>query len=142
MIVCGDFFQLPPIISRSNFSTKRFAREAECRDKLNFAVCYLTEQHRQANDQFLTLLNELRTGNPSEQSIDLLKSRLHKPPQGDIPPVKLYTHNTDVDRINHQKLASLDEKEHTFSMISKGDKKFIKFLKKSSIALPLLRLKK
>ena len=111
VILVGDFFQLPPVTSHADQGNKRFAFASKVWKDLDLAICYLKTQHRQQAGEFSTVLNELRLGEVSQSSIDLLKTRLHQ----DIPhhnPVNLYTHNIDVDRINDEKLEELtgDEK--------------------------------
>src|SRR4029079_6580005 len=53
VILCGDFFQLPPVSSSSFTEDIRFAFESPVWKSGNFNVCYLQEQHRQGNDMLL-----------------------------------------------------------------------------------------
>ena len=53
VVLCGDFFQLPPISSGSLIEEKQFAFEAAAWRSGDFHVCYLHEQHRQGNDPLL-----------------------------------------------------------------------------------------
>jgi len=142
VIVCGDFFQLPPVVKFGWNQEKRFAREWESREWSNFSVCYLQEQYRQDSYEFLKLLNELRIWQVSKSSLELLQSRYNQKPNFDIRPTKLYTHNVDVDMINYEELTKLDEEEHIFEMKNMWDHRLVEVLKKSSIAMPTLRLKK
>ena len=56
-------------------------------------------------------------------------------------PVKLYTHNIDVDRINDEKLEELTGDEESYIATGTGDKKLIDTIKKSMLAPEVLYLK-
>ena len=61
VILCGDFFQLPPVMSgQDSNSNKRFAFASKAWKELNLAICYLHTQHRQDEGDFTVVLNELR----------------------------------------------------------------------------------
>ena len=59
VVLCGDFFQLPPVSSSSD--TKRFAFAASAWKQADFAMCYLETQYRQNDVTFSDILNQLRT---------------------------------------------------------------------------------
>src|SRR6185312_15912410 len=65
VILCGDFFQLPPI-NEPGYNGKNFAYASEAWEELHLTICYLNEQHRQLDDGFLRLLNEIRSQEVSE----------------------------------------------------------------------------
>jgi hypothetical protein len=103
-------------------------------------MCYLHTQHRQDEGEFSIVLNELRKWQVSDQSIALLRTRLHQ----DIThtnPVKLYTHNIDVDRINSEKLEELTGDEQSYIATWAWDKKLVDTIKKSMLAPEVLYLK-
>ena len=66
VILCGDFFQLPPVSSSPN--EIQFAFEADAWKNGNFHVCYLQEQHRQGGDPLLAVLNDIRRGTTGEHT--------------------------------------------------------------------------
>ncbi|HMT01064.1 MAG TPA: AAA family ATPase [Candidatus Absconditabacterales bacterium] len=140
VIFCGDFFQLPPVSKNGSSDTKRFAFAAKARKDLELSFCYLDTQHRQKDQDFSQILNQLRTGTPSEETIKKLQSRVNKASTKKSS-VKLYTHNVDVDRINFDELMALEDEETIFDMQGSGEKKFLDSLKKSAIAQETLRLK-
>ena len=74
VIFCGDFFQLPPITKWWD-TTKRFSFAAWAWNRADMVFCYLDTQHRQTDDAFTTLLDELRVGRLSEASIACLEAR-------------------------------------------------------------------
>ena len=61
IILCGDLFQLPPVMSgQDSNSNKKFAFASKAWKELNLAICYLHTQHRQDEGDFTVVLNELR----------------------------------------------------------------------------------
>ena len=58
LILCGDFFQLPPV-AREGF---RFAFEAECWARCVPQLVELTTVFRQSDPAFVAALNEVRLG--------------------------------------------------------------------------------
>ena len=111
IILCGDFFQLPPVVRGiSGEVMGRFAFESSHWKELNLEPVVLKRIERQADLEFQQLLNECRVGRPSEASINLLKSR-----QGldwkslTIKPTLLFSRNADVDAINEKNLYALNK---------------------------------
>lgn len=93
LILCGDFFQLPPVSSGSVNEEKRFAFHASAWNDGEFHVCYLEEQHRQGNDPLLTVLNDIRSGTAGEHTKVPLRTRYKKEPEGATKATKLYSRN-------------------------------------------------
>ncbi|MHB1316737.1 MAG: helix-turn-helix domain-containing protein, partial [Minisyncoccota bacterium] len=106
-----------------------------------FTICYLSEQHRQKDGDYLTVLNQIRSNKVTEETIALLRSRENKEPDIDVPATKLFTHNVDVDTINHEHLDTLTTTTKEFVMSSKGKDFLVEGLKRSCLAPERLRLK-
>ncbi len=140
VILCGDFFQLPPI-NEKDYPDSSFAFKSGAWEELNLTVCYLDEQHRQLDNEFLKVLNEIRSREVSEYTFEKLSGRLNKNIQSKIKPTRLYTHNIDVDAINSFELARIDKPEHIYEMTSKGKKYLIEALKKGCLAPETLVVK-
>lgn len=140
VIVCGDFFQLPPV-SSSLEKEKLFAYEAAVWNDENFQVCYLHEQHRQGNDPLLTVLNDIRNGSAGEHTKVPLRTRYKKETQGATKATKLYTRNINVDCINNSELAKIQSQEHTFTMAYQGLGALVEGLKSNCLAQEQLKLK-
>lgn len=138
VVLCGDLFQLPPV---SRGMRAQYITNASAWAAMDVHICYLTEQYRQDDDRLLNLLNEMRSGEVSEASIEYLMARKNAELSSDIIPTKLYTHNADVDAINDQQLARLASKEKTYKMTSKGDRGVGTALRKSCLAPDELKLK-
>lgn len=141
VILCGDFFQLPPVSSSTSIKEKQFAFEARAWQAGHFHVCYLHEQHRQGNDPLLTVLNDIRSGTAGEHTKIPLRTRYKKEPQGTTKPTKLYSRNINVDVINEQELANLNSSEKIFQMTTKGFQLVVEGLKRNCLALEKLKLK-
>ncbi len=142
IVLCGDFFQLPPVSKYGEPDTHFIYRSEAWRDG-TFTVCYLEENYRQGNDPIVSVLNEIRSGEVSEEAREQLRSR-HNLGEwiGASEQTRLYTHNVDVDTINDTELDKVDEHEITYEMTSHGRKPLVEALKKSCLAPEKLRLKK
>jgi ATP-dependent DNA helicase PIF1 len=141
VVLCGDFFQLPPISSVSSVEEKQFAFEGSAWREGDFHICYLHEQHRQDNDPLLTVLNDIRSGTAGEHTKIPLRTRYKKEPQGSTKATKLYSRNINVDAINERELASIQSEEKKFMMVTEGFESLVEGLKKNCLALEELRLK-
>ena len=131
VVLCGDFFQLPPIGQYGEKSKDKFAFMSEAWQKAGFNICYLSEQFRQGNNGLNHILDEIRKGMVTEKSLTLLRKAAESQLGDDIEPTKLYTHNTDVDLINNTHLADLPGKSRFFKAKTTGEKGLIDNLKKS-----------
>lgn len=140
IVLCGDFFQLPPVSSAS-IKEIQFAFEALAWKNGDFHVCYLHEQHRQGNDPLLTVLNDIRSGTAGEHTKVPLRTRYKKEPQGETKATRLYSRNINVDAMNDQELVHLKGREKTFKMTTNGFSALVEGLKKSCLAVEQLKLK-
>ncbi len=141
VVLCGDFFQLPPIGHQGETSKEKFAFMSEAWVKSNFAVCYLTEQFRQSDNELNLILNEIRTTGISDKSYQTLKNASENSLDKEKEPTKLFTHNYDVDRINAEHLATLSGKPKKFKAKTSGNKKLVETLKNSVLAGEQLEFK-
>jgi ATP-dependent exoDNAse (exonuclease V), alpha sub unit - helicase superfamily I member len=129
IILCGDFFQLPPI-NKSGGETN-FAYKSDIWGNMDLNICYLEEQYRQNSESsLLKILNEIRDNGVGEQTWDLLKER-QQYDEFKFTPTKLYTHNRDVDSLNFQELEKIEEYPVIYKMKNTGTKKLVESLKKS-----------
>ena len=100
-------------------------------------MCYLTEQHRTEDPEFLEILTAMRAGTISKAHID----RLIETSVGEVKPTRLYTHNRDVDHMNTHMLARIDEPEVVYHMTESGVPFVVKMLKRSCLSPERLVLK-
>ncbi len=89
VILCGDFFQLPPISRSHNWTGGKadglrgsdgaldsyFIYRSEAWRDGKFTVCYLEENHRHKDDVSLSVLNDIRSGEVSAKSYEHLMAR-------------------------------------------------------------------
>jgi hypothetical protein len=138
VVLCGDFFQLPPVVRSGGEG--HFAFQGEAWHTLGLHLCYLTEQFRQNDDALLSLLNGIRLGEVQEEHRAALVARMgHAAPEG-VP--HLYTHNVDVDKQNIERLIALPGFARTYEMRTKGSKKYVELLRRGVMAPDVLQLKK
>lgn len=140
VIMCGDFFQLPPVTKGEN--TSRFVTDSDIWKDMYLQICYLDEQYRQSDRAFLRVLNDIRANEVNETTVEYLTERLNKDPEGYTKPTRLFTHNADVDTINKEHLESLAGEKHEYFMTSRGGLGLIEGLRRSCLAPDRLVLKK
>ena len=139
VVLVGDFFQLPPI---SRTSEVQFAYQSPVWRDLNLITCYLTEQHRQDDAEFLGVLSAMRSGLVEDLHYEQLAMR-RVAADGEHPAgaPKLFSHNADVDRINAEELAKLPGKVMKFRMSAKGKDSLVEGLKRGCLSPESLELK-
>lgn len=141
VILCGDFFQLPPI-NRGGGREGGFAIHSQAWLSLDPVICYLTEQHRQDDDNFLNILTAIRDGDVRRNHAEKLLSRINAELAGTQEVTELHTVNVDVDRINNQALNKLDADACNYTMQTTGKENYVETLKRSCLAPETLVLKK
>ncbi len=140
VIFVGDFFQLPPIARRDE-APAQFAFDASSWKRSVPIVCYLSEQHRQEDQGFLSLLGAIRRGDLEDYIYTELGERGVDPeerPEG-IP--ELHTHNIDVDMKNSHRLGLIEKDVVEFRMTTQGRPALVEHLKKGCLSPELLLLK-
>ncbi len=140
VIVCGDFFQLPPV-TRGEVYESQFAWKSDSWQEAGFTVCYLSEQYRQKDTGYLSILNSIRNNTVNQKIVGLLEERLNCDPDISGEPTRLYTHNIDVDIINDKHLSLISAPVKEFGMAWKGSEYLAETLKKSCLSPENLRLK-
>lgn len=140
IVLSGDFFQLPPISKVSK--EIKFVWQTDLWKNANLKVCYLEKKFRQENDALVNILDEIRAGEVSEDSMEIFRSRYKKKLANNFTVTKLYTHNLDVDRINNEELDKLAGKTMNFKANCKGSKQNVQKIFKSSLVSEEVKLKK
>lgn len=139
IVLCGDFFQLPPI-SRAGEEASFVFHSSVWRD-MDLKICYLHEQFRQSDEVFTKILNQIRSKNVDDEVVNILKGRQNASLKSDITPTKLFTHNIDVDAINIKELSAITGFAKVFSMKTRGNPYLVETLIKSCLAPQELLLK-
>ncbi len=129
VLFIGDLLQLPPIVKpeewqilRKYYSSPFFFDALVIRNSPLVHV-ELEKVHRQQNEDFIRILNNLRHNRITGEDIETLNS--HYQPGFDIRNAEGYitltTHNADADRRNAEALADLEGEETLFSPEVVGD---------------------
>lgn len=139
VVLSGDFFQLPPI--NRDGSVNNFAFEAHAWEELDPIVCYLDTVYRQSDDPLLQVLHDMREGSLSEESQELLESRMNEELPDNVTATRLFTHNADVDKLNEEELLKLDTPLEVYEMTSSGKRSAVQSLKKYCLAPVTLKLR-
>ena len=158
VVLVGDFFQLPPIVKRDakeiqdeekqssliqevKTSSSNFAYEGGAWERARLVVCYLTEQHRQDDKDFLSVLGGIRANNTNEEHRNHINTRHIEADNMPENITKLFSHNIDVDKVNNTELAKLEEEVRLFRMSGSGSDKLVETLKKGCLSPENLELK-
>ncbi len=119
VIFLGDFYQLPPVSrnAATEPDTQRF-----CFESLNWNTTFpahscvqLATLFRQRDPIFIEVLKDARRGVLTENTCNILRSRMIKPPS-DLMPTQLFPRNADADKVNKAKYAEIKEPEIVFTM--------------------------
>ncbi|NNM83795.1 AAA family ATPase [Candidatus Parcubacteria bacterium] len=139
VVLVGDFFQLPPIARNRDAA---FAYTSPVWKDLHLFTCYLTEQYRQDDGEFLDILSAIRSGEVEEAHHELLLTRRTTPEELPADAPKLFSHNADVDRINADELTKLPGSSKKFYMTAKGKDPLVEGLMRGCLSPETLELKK
>lgn len=139
VVLIGDFFQLPPVGKRG--TAPAFAFQSSVWEELNPIVCYLSEQHRQSDLLFLSVLSAIRAADDDPGVVSSILSRETDIEGFEEDVTRLYTHNADVDRINEERLAALATSARTFAMEGSGAPLMIEALMRGCLSPQTLVLK-
>jgi len=134
LILCGDFFQLPPVNGKPTFLAKSWPRVVK-------HCIELRENFRQRNDfEFAKILHQLRFGVVTESGEEMLNRCMipyEKRPGNEnaasmTAPTVLRPHRADVDMINQTELKRLEGKTYVFRARDVGPLKLRKQLENCS----------
>lgn len=109
IVVTGDFFQLPPVVASDGREIDLpFCFSAACWNDVLDATVVLKQVHRQKDPRLSTMLNEMRQGKMSQNTIDAFHklSRPLQTPDG-ISATHLYPRRYEVEQFNRQRLTQL-----------------------------------
>jgi ATP-dependent exoDNAse (exonuclease V) alpha subunit len=161
-VLCGDFFQLPPV-RRVNLSFggspvqtgKRyrdhslfsddndspFAFRSRAWQELGLKICYLDEQHRQNDSDFIDVLNAIRNNAVTSRERKHLENRIESSSAKKTEQTKLYCLNADVDLENALELKKIPGKERVYKMEARGGNNLVETVKRGCLAPEVLKLK-
>lgn len=140
VVLCGDFFQLPPVQKQHFTSETHFIYKSAAWQELALQICYLEKGYRQEDEHFLRILQHIRTNTVCKEDIASLTHNLYKPLSNIS--TRLYTHTVDVDTINTRELARLADPAKSYTMKGEGHEVLVSVLTKTCLASPFLVLKR
>jgi ATP-dependent DNA helicase PIF1 len=116
LIFIGDFFQLPPVGRYTEPETTMF-----CFQSAAWLSTFSLENHiqlktlyRQKDPRYIKVLEEVRQGVISPESVEILNQRTLVKPT--ITPTKLFPINSDAERVNQIMYMKIAEEEHVFTL--------------------------
>ena len=123
VIVCGDFFQLPPVVIDNERSILKelfegfnegFAFESKTWNEMNFKAIWLKEIFRQKDnkDNFVDALNSIRRGKDVDKYIKLINDGCSKEPNKDA--IEIHSKNAEVCKYNNQGLSKCNGEEYIY----------------------------
>lgn len=154
VVFSGDFFQLPPVTRGEEKSydgidddpddapKTEFAYNSQAWNDAQLAILYLNSQHRQADQEFLEVLNKIRRNEITRIDAEKIAARHKVELDGNHEVTELHTTNRDVDHINNRKMDSLPGDFVEYQMTHTGSENYVERLKRSCLGQETLRLKK
>ena len=129
LLMIGDLQQLTPVVTDeesellSHYYKTPYFFGSHALEKVDYVTIELKQVYRQQDEQFISILNQVRSGRPSIQIIDALNAR-YKPdfaPDPEEGYIRLTTHNSTANAFNEQQLDMLDETLHRFDASISGN---------------------
>ena len=115
MMFVGDMMQLPPVLPDREQSLfydtykSEFFFEASTLGDVDLHKIELKKIHRQTNQDFIRILNRLRTMSLQREDMDAINSRVAKGRLDTDDGIFITTHNHRVDNINERAVAAIDK---------------------------------
>ena len=122
VLMIGDLQQLAPVVKPNEWSLLRNHYEtvyffsSKAYQQANVVSIELKHIYRQKNEDFITILNEIRNDKLSEKSAKILNERYNPTftPTKDDGYITLTTHNKRANSINESELNKLNNKSYFF----------------------------
>ncbi|VEU19918.1 DEKNAAC100769 [Brettanomyces naardenensis] len=144
LIVCGDFYQLPPVVKGSD-PVFAFESDSWKRD-IDFTIVLRKVFRQQGDKDFVRMLNEVREGHISPATVRKFKA-LERPLENrnGVIPAQLFPTRREVDQANRLMLRRIDGPEVVFESLDGGslaDEKTRERLLGNFLAPKMISLKK
>ncbi|CCF44443.1 DNA repair and recombination protein pif1 [Colletotrichum higginsianum] len=122
LVITGDFFQLPPVPDGDKSRESKFAFEAATWNTAIDHTIGLTQVFRQRDPVFANMLNEMRLGKISEETVQAFR-KLTRPIVSDdgLEVTELFPTRYEVENANQGRLRSLPGKTYRFDAADSGD---------------------
>ena len=129
LLMIGDLQQLAPVVTPQeehllgqHYDTPFFF-SSNALKQVGYLTIELKKVYRQQDEQFISLLNQIRENKASEETLQALNQRYIP---NFVPPkesnyIRLTTHNAPAQYINEQQLAALPSQSFSFTADIEGD---------------------
>lgn len=129
VLFIGDLLQLPPVVKEDEwrylkqYYKSAFFFDAKVLQQNKPLYIELDKIYRQADNTFISILNNLRSNQVTKQDIDTLNSHYKPDFKSDVKEnyIHLTTHNNKADTLNRESLQSLEGKSYFFKAEVTGD---------------------
>ena len=128
LLMIGDLAQLTPVVTPEDeqmlkpyYDTPYFFG-SKALQQINYVTIQLSHVYRQQDESFISLLNEVRGGHPSEEVIEKLNARYQPSfvPPPEEPYIRLTTHNNFANNYNESELQKLPGRAFTYRAEIRG----------------------
>ena len=134
LLMIGDLAQLTPVVTPEDerllkpyYDTPYFFG-SKALSRIDYVTIQLEKVYRQQDDEFLSILNDIRLGNPSAETLAKLNSRVTPTlPKQDgtgegvsSPYIRLTTHNQMANHYNDSELQRLPGKAYCYKATIEG----------------------
>jgi ATP-dependent DNA helicase PIF1 len=126
MVFVGDLYQLPPVVTYeeqamfNRFYDTPYFFSSNCFNYREFILIELKTIFRQKEQEFIDVLNKIRVGDVSMETMEIINNRLSERPAGDDY-IILCTTNKVAEGINSSKLAAIQKPEHVYDATITGN---------------------
>ncbi|KHO00718.1 DNA helicase PIF1, ATP-dependent [Metarhizium album ARSEF 1941] len=122
LVITGDFFQLPPVPDADKKRESKFAFDAATWSTSIDHTIGLTQVFRQRDPKFAQMLNEMRVGRISDQTVQAFKA-LSRPLnfEDGVDLAELYPTRAQVEGSNEKRLRDLPGEIHRYEAMDSGD---------------------
>lgn len=125
LIMFGDLSQLPPVVTDDDFVDKyyesRFFFSSKALRASGYSVITFNKVFRQKDPRMISVLEDIRRGNISDDTREILESRVKSPDNMDNT-VFICSTNKEVADINNSNLSKLDGRVFRFEASIEGDR--------------------
>ncbi|MDD4353248.1 MAG: DEAD/DEAH box helicase [Candidatus Nanoarchaeia archaeon] len=109
LLLFGDLFQLPPVTNDSeyvfsNYYESPYFFDAKCFKRFSINTVELNTVYRQKEESFVKILNEIRLGDISDDSLKIINSRVSHEPDESIILTCNNWHASNINRMRIEKL--------------------------------------
>ena len=129
LLMIGDLHQLAPVVTPQEeqmigqYYDTPFFFSSNALKQAGYLTIELKKVYRQQDQQFISLLNQIRENKASEATLQALNQRyipnFEPPKEGNY--IRLTTHNAPAQYINEQQLAALPSQAYSFTAEVEGN---------------------